>query len=88
MKALLSIILLMVATSVAADKYVSPHFRNDGSYVGGHIRSNPNTFRFDNYSSKGNTNPYTGERGYKKNEFTSPPAYNSSKGTYRYGRSR
>lgn len=88
MKALLAILLLMVATSAVADKYVHPHLRNNGAYVGGHIRSNPDSFRFDNYSSKGNTNPYTGERGYKRNEFTSPPAYNSPKGTSGYGRNR
>lgn len=27
-------------------------------------RSSPNSTKVDNYSSKGNSNPYTGERGY------------------------
>lgn len=29
------------------------------------MRSSPNNNRFDNYSTQGNTNPYTGERGYQ-----------------------
>lgn len=36
-----------------------------GSYVMPHYRSSPNTSRFDNYSTKGNYNPYTGSKGYK-----------------------
>lgn len=59
------LILLCVFSSAAAarDVYVKPHVRSDGTFVGGHYRSAPNGSRLDNYSSKGNVNPYTGERG-------------------------
>jgi hypothetical protein len=43
--------------------YVAPHVRNNGSYVEGHYRSNPNETKLDNWSTKGNTNPYTGQSG-------------------------
>ncbi len=35
-----------------------------GTYVQPYYRSSPNTTRFDNYSTKGNYNPYTGKKGY------------------------
>lgn len=34
-----------------------------GSYVAPHYRTSPNRSRFDNYSAKGNYNPYTGKSG-------------------------
>ena len=42
--------------------WVSGYWRN-GSYVSGHMRSCPNSTVYDNYSYKGNTNPYTGSIG-------------------------
>ncbi len=36
-----------------------------GTYVAPHYRSNSNSRRYDNYSSRGNYNPYTGKKGYK-----------------------
>lgn len=43
--------------------YVSGHSRSDGSYVSGHYRSNPNNTQLDNWTTRGNTNPYTGSSG-------------------------
>ena len=37
--------------------------RSTGAYVMPHYRTTPNRTRFDNYSSKPNTNPYTGRAG-------------------------
>lgn len=39
--------------------------RKDGKYVAPHNRTNANKTQRDNWSSKGNTNPYTGKRGQK-----------------------
>lgn len=36
-----------------------------GTYVQSYYRSNSNSVKYDNYSSKGNYNPYTGKKGYK-----------------------
>lgn len=34
-----------------------------GTYVQPHYRSSPNSSRYDNYSTRGNYNPYTGKKG-------------------------
>lgn len=33
-------------------------------YVAPYYKTSPNKTRFDNYSTKGNYNPYTGKKGY------------------------
>lgn len=38
--------------------------RSTGTYVAPHYRSLPNHTRIDNYSTKGNYNPFTGKKGY------------------------
>ena len=43
--------------------YVQPHTGSNGNYVGGHYQTNPNSTQYDNYSTRGNTNPYTGQSG-------------------------
>lgn len=72
----------MLAASVpaAADQYVQGHMRSDGTYVQGYMRSSPDSYKFNNYGSQGNSNPYTGQRGSERNEFSSQPSYNSSNG--------
>lgn len=39
--------------------------RSTGSYVMPHYKTTPNSYKWDNYSSRGNYNPYTAKRGYK-----------------------
>jgi hypothetical protein len=53
-----------IAFSAHADKSVKGYTKKDGTYVEPHIRSSPNKDKSDNFSSKGNTNPYTGKKGY------------------------
>lgn len=50
-----------------ADAYVRVrgYFRRDGSYVRPHYRTYPNKYKWDNWSSWGNYNPFTGRRGYR-----------------------
>lgn len=67
-------VVCLFAGAVQADEYVNGYYRQDGTYVEGHWRSSPNQQRWDNYSSEGNYNPYTGERGTERHEF-SPPDY-------------
>lgn len=69
----------LIGPAVADDYYTSPYVRKDGTPVQGHYSTQPNEYRYDNYSSRGNTNPYTGERGSQRNEFTTPPAYNTGR---------
>ncbi|MGY2490995.1 hypothetical protein [Cupriavidus sp. CP313] len=44
---------------------VSGHVRSDGTYVQPHMQTNPNATRNDNWSTRGNINPYTGTLGTK-----------------------
>lgn len=63
----------------AGTKYVKPHVRSDGTYVQGHVRSAPNSSRYDNFGARNSiygSNPYTGQRGSQRDEFSNPPAYN------------
>lgn len=54
---------IIASNALAKDTYVKPHIRKDGSFVQGHRRSTPNSTETDNFSTKGNVNPYTGEEG-------------------------
>lgn len=42
---------------------IRPHSRRDGTSVTPHRRSTPNRGWRDNWSTKGNVNPYTGRKG-------------------------
>ena len=54
----------MCLSSIAmADVHVRGHYRSNGTYVQPHYRSSPNGTTLDNYSTKGNVNPYTGQAG-------------------------
>lgn len=46
-----------------ADNYVNGYTRKDGTYVQPHYQTNPNSTKLDNYSTQGNSNPYTGKAG-------------------------
>jgi hypothetical protein len=41
----------------------SGYITKNGTYVAPSIATNPNATKVDNYSSKGNVNPYTGKEG-------------------------
>lgn len=60
------------------DVWVNGYFRSDGTYVPGHYRTAPDGDPYNNYSTRGNTNPYTGEaRTVPPTVSTSPPALTS-----------
>lgn len=63
MKLITLLLMALLLTPAIADTYVNPYTRSDGSYVQGHMRSDPDGNPYNNYSTRGNTNPYTGERG-------------------------
>jgi hypothetical protein len=45
---------------------VRPYTKKDGTVVDGHHRTAPDTSKGNNWSSKGNVNPYTGKPGTKE----------------------
>ena len=64
-------------SSLFAGNYVKGYTRKDGTTVRGYYKSAPNYTKSDNYTTKGNINPYTGELG--KKEIYDYNNYNSSK---------
>lgn len=76
-------LLTAISTSALADQYVRGYTRSDGTYVQPHHRSNPDGNPYNNYNTQGNTNPYTGERGYEQPK-QSTPGFSSpyQEGTY------
>lgn len=64
LKKMLALALLgFLASPAFAGGYVHGYTRSNGTYVHGYYRSSPNGTVTDNYSFKGNTNPYTGSTG-------------------------
>lgn len=57
---------------------VRGYVNKNGTYVAPHYRSAPNKSRFDNYSSRGNYNPYTGEPGTQTPYGVPRSGYNAS----------
>ena len=75
---LLTIAALSLLTAALADQWVSGYVRKDGKYVQGHWRSDPDHEYWNNWSSSGNTNPYTGKKGYdlpKLDDYLQRPSY-------------
>ena len=60
--------------------YVDSYTRNDETFVHGYYKSMPNSTNWDNYSTKGNTNPFTGTTGYRARDYSS--------GAFNYGAGR
>jgi hypothetical protein len=66
MRPILSILLgVAVATPAIAQTSheVRGYTRKDGTYVAPHYQTNPDNSRLNNWSTRGNTNPYTGKPG-------------------------
>lgn len=70
----LSVMLFFSSVSFA-DQYVNGYYRKDGTYVNGYYRSSPNNTVQDNYSYKGNYNPYTSETGTNRYEENKTSGY-------------
>lgn len=64
---------MCISGIVIADVHVRGYYRSNGTYVQPHNRSSPNGTVLDNYSTKGNINPYTGKEGT-----LNPPMYSYS----------
>lgn len=68
-KILLAIGVALFVSSVLASTHVGGYVRKNGTYVAPHFRTNPNYTRNDNWSTRGNINPYTGKRGTKSPDY-------------------
>lgn len=82
--ALGAIAALLLPASVSAQVRVKGYVKKDGTYVAPHYRSSPNSTTLDNYSTRGNYNPYTGAVGTKD---PYPNTYGSTYGSRRSSQS-
>ncbi|HZZ10930.1 MAG TPA: hypothetical protein VFE79_09555 [Paraburkholderia sp.] len=79
--AVLAVLLAAGITTAYADSYVQGYSRRDGTYVDGYRRTEPNSTRNDNYSTRGNYNPYTDEEGNRpRDEETQRNGYYQNNG--------
>ena len=81
--ALVGLLVVFAADGASAsDVYKKGYYRNNGTYVQPHYATRPNNTLMDNYSTRGNVNPYTGKAG-TVNPYTyqtpSYPAYGSQR---------
>jgi hypothetical protein len=70
----------------SGDVHVHGYYNSHGTYVAPHMRSHPDGIFDNNWSTKGNVNPYTGEwgtkthpsdsYGYSASSYNSPTTYN------------
>ena len=68
------IALMAMSAPALAQETVSGYQRRDGTYVQPYHRTEPNSTRMDNYSTRPNVNPYTGQTG-TENPNPPPPTY-------------
>jgi hypothetical protein len=74
-----TIAVLSTLTTGFSQYYTSGYTTRSGTYVQGHYRSNPDGNINNNWSTRGNYNPYTGAAG------TRNPNYNTGYGYGGYG---
>jgi TPR repeat protein len=70
-------LILIIGASVDAlgQVRVRGYTKKDGTYVAPHMRSSPNSTQLDNWSVKGNVNPYTGVEGTRNPTNISPQQF-------------
>lgn len=62
----ISMMFVVPTNQVEAYSRVRGYYKRSGTYVQPHYRSNTNSYKWDNYSSQGNINPWNGKKGYTK----------------------
>lgn len=58
-----AVLVLFAVNEVSAVQRVGGYVKKNGTYVKPYYKTSPNGSKLDNYSNKGNINPYTGKRG-------------------------
>lgn len=72
-RTLLVLSLLALLAGAAHADYVNGYTRSNGTYVQGYHRSHADGNIYNNYSTRGNVNPYTGQAGT-----VNPNTYNNN----------
>lgn len=61
-----------LCTWATAQTHVKPYVKKDGTYVPGHVRSAPDRTPDNNYGTRGNYSPYTGQEGTQRPSYERP----------------
>ena len=72
----LIIVMAFLSSAIAygsGSVYVHGYTRSNGTYVQPHYRSAPDESQDDNWTTRGNVNPYTGQEGTRE----PPPTYST-----------
>ena len=78
--AAIAVPLALVGTAAAQGyHYTEGYTRQNGTYVAPHYQTNPDSTAYNNWSTRGNTNPYTGQQGTRD---PYPPAGNTYQRPY------
>jgi len=88
MKRVMFVVIALFATQAyaAKDVYVDSYFNNQGTYVQPYHRTSPDSNPYNNYSSYGNTNPWTGKLGTESPYGSSRSSiYDGTTGSSSYG---
>jgi hypothetical protein len=91
MKTLVTVIALLAVTATAASAgSVNGYTKSNGTYVAPYYRSAPDTTVQNNYSFKGNSDPYNGNTGTNSysHDLTSPAFNGTPYGDGTYGHSK
>ena len=86
---------LLTVTAIVVFAQTNPYYRyqngyakpRTGTYVEPHYKTYPNTTNWDNFSTYGNSNPFTGASGSRARDY-SPESYNYGSGGAIYQGSR
>ena len=62
--------LVLLSPNAYAEQYVDGYYRADGTYALPYVRSDSNSTNLDNYSTQGNTNPYSGSDGTRAKDYS------------------
>jgi hypothetical protein len=76
--ALIAVFAIIAPAFAQGQHQVRGYTRADGTYVAPHMQTNPNATTSDNWSTRGNVNPYTGQAGTKPD---TRPAYGATYGS-------
>lgn len=76
-KILLATLFIVANYAVKAQTYVGGYYKSNGTYVNPYVKSNIDRTNHNNYSTRGNYNPYTGSWGTRARDYSS--------GAYNYG---
>lgn len=73
---------LAMSATASAQVHVRGYTTKSGTYVAPHYRSSPDSSKLNNWSTKGNVNPYTGQAGTKDPYGSSSSSYGSYDNPY------